>query len=116
MSNTDPATNVEQVKEPKASKAAATETRLINLETAVLALSEPSPATSTEEMQQELRNAGELMGQAIQAMRSMAPRIEKLERQCQSLGDRPVVRNCKHCQAKLDARVTHCPACGQAVR
>ena len=116
MENAEPAEKVVKVVEPKASKAKAVETRLINLENTVLALSESTPATSTEEMQQELRNAGELMVQAIQALRAMTPRIEKLERQCQSLGDRPVVRNCKHCQTKLDARVTHCPSCGQAAR
>ena len=78
-------------------------------------------------LKQHLQDAAETLTQALNAFKdvegrvngtidyiaTLTPRIETLERKCQSLSDRPMIRNCKACGAKLDQRATQCPKCSE---
>jgi predicted amidophosphoribosyltransferase len=89
--------------------------RVQHLENMVIQLSERND-------QSLLESAGQQMQAGVQAWKEQAAiipallaRIEKLERQCQGLADRPMNRNCSHCGKRADAIATHCPACGKAM-
>ena len=119
----DEAKDVVQVAEEKAPPL----DQLVNLQSQVSRQDEKFTELDEElpVLRQHLKDAAETLHQAIVAFKDVETRVnaivqvtlnlesktETLERKCQSLSDRPMIRSCPSCTAKLDARAQQCPKC-----
>ncbi len=130
MTTTEPAKEVHQVPEPKAPPLVQLQTQLQNLQAQVSQQDDKFNSLNEElpVLRQHLKDAAEVLSQALMAFKdaesrinatgdfavALETRIQTLERKCQSLSDRPMIRSCPTCTARLDARAQRCPKCSAA--